>query len=238
MLFPYRIDTLLKHYPVANWAIMALTVLAYCLMAGGLLPEDALYAMVLEDWSAGGLLGHGLLHADVLHLAGNMVFLWVFGNAVCGNTSNVAYPFLYAGFLLASGSAHLLLDGAPALGASGAVNGVVGMALAMYPLNRVSVFYWVWFWAGSFLAPLWGLALFWLGFDLLGVLLGWAGTAYWAHLGGFVVGLATGWVALRAGWVKLHAVDHRSLEEILGGKTAEARRERLRSEEAPEDGGV
>lgn len=231
MLFPYRIDTLFKHSPYANWVIMGLTVLVFMLLTGEVLPEEVVenvvWAMVLEGWSVTGLLGHALLHADILHLAGNMVFLWIFGNAVCANTSNLWYPVYYVGFTLAAAVTHILCDGEPAVGASGAINGVVGMAVAMYPLNRVSVAWYAFLRFGTFQVPLWGMALFWLFFDLLGAAGGGSDVAYWAHLGGFFAGLGTGWLALRKGWVELTEFDHRSLEEILSGKTAEARRDRI-----------
>ncbi len=227
MLFPYRIDTLFKHLPYANWAIMGLTVLVFLLLAGDLLPDGLVEAMVLDGWSATGLLGHTLLHAGFFHLAGNMIFLWVFGNAVCASTSNLWYPVYYAGFALAAAVAHIVCDGELAVGASGAINGVVGMAVAMYPLNRVSVWWFAFLRFGTFQVPLWGLALFWLFFDLLGAAGGGGDVAYWAHIGGFFAGLGTGWLALRKGWVELTEYDHRSLEEILAGKTAEARRERI-----------
>ena len=227
MLFPYRIDTLFKHLPYANWVILGLTVLVYLLLEGEVLPEGVVEAMVLDGWSVTGLLGHVLLHAGFLHLAGNMIFLWVFGNAVCANTSNLWYPVCYLGFGLAAAVAHILCDGDPAVGASGAINGVVGMAVAMYPLNRVSVAWYAFLRFGTFQVSLWGLALFWLFFDLLGAVRGGGDVAYWAHLGGFFAGIGTGWLALRKGWVELTEFDHRSLEEILSGKTAEARRERI-----------
>lgn len=236
MIFPYRIDTLFKHYPIANWVILALTMLVFALMIGGGLSEETVEAMVLDGWRPAGLLGHVFLHAGIMHLIGNMIFLWVFGNAVCGNTSNLAYPFIYAGLALAAAVTHLLFDGEPAVGASGAVNGVVGMALAMYPLNRVSMFWLFWIRVGTFQMPLWGLALVWLLFDLYGAVTNSVGVAYWAHLGGFFAGLAAGYVALRMGWVKLTEIDHRSLEEIFSGKTAEERRARLRAEAAAENG--
>jgi membrane associated rhomboid family serine protease len=236
MIFPYRIDTLFKHYPIANWVILALTVLAFGLLMGDGLSEEAVEAMVLDGWGPAGLLGHMLLHVGIMHLVGNMIFLWVFGNAVCGNTSNVAYPFIYVGLGLAAAFTHLLFDGEPAVGASGAINGVVGMALAMYPLNRVSMFWLFWLRVGTFQMPLWGLAVVWLLFDLYGAVMNSAGVAYWAHLGGFFTGLAAGYLALRMSWVKLTEIDHRSLEEIFTGKTAEERRARLRAEEAAENG--
>lgn len=235
MLLPYRIDTLFKHLPVANWVIMGLTVLWFFLLAGGALSEDLVDAMVLEGWGPAGLAGHLFLHGGLSHLAGNMLFLWVFGNAICANTSNRAYPVLYLGFGLAAAVTHLVLDGDPAVGASGAINGVVGMAVAMYPLNRVSLFWFFLFRFGTFQMPLWGLALMWCLFDMWGALRGGGNVAYWAHLGGFFAGLGAGCLCLRRGWVELTRYDNQSLEEMLSGKTVEERRERLLAEEAEED---
>ena len=181
MIFPFRIETLLKHYPWANWAIMAVTVLCFFLVVGEVIPEEAVGAMILDGWSVTGLLGHALLHAGFMHLAGNMLFLWVFGNAVCGNSSNRVYPFLYAGFGITAALTHLILDGDPAVGASGAINGVVGMALAMYPLNRVSVFWLFFVKFGTVQIPLWALASIWLALDFWGALTGGGAVACWAR---------------------------------------------------------
>lgn len=234
MIFPYRIETLFKHYPYANWAIMGLTVLSFVLLAGDALSYETIEAMVLHGWAPAGLAGHLLLHGGLMHLAGNMIFLWVFGNVVCGNTSNRMFPLLYLGFGLAAAFAHLLLDGEPAVGASGAINGVVGMALAMYPQNRVSVFWWYLVRFGTFQMPLWGLAVIWLLLDLYGAIRGGGNVAYWAHLGGFFAGLGTGYLFLRRGWVELTEFDNCSLEEILAGKSEEERRSRIRAREESE----
>ena len=241
MLFPFRIETLVQDYPWANWVIMAVTTLCFFLSGSDLVSEETAWGFVLDGWSPLGLLGHTLLHADILHLAGNMLFLWVFGNAVCGNSSNRLYPFLYWGFGLAAAVLHVVLDGEPAVGASGAINGVVGMALAMYPLNRVSVFWYFFLRFGTFQIPLWILASLWLLLDLWGAFTGGGDVAYWAHLGGFFTGLATGCLFLRKGWVELTEFDNRSLEEIIAGKTIEARRARLsgvETAEAPAPGAV
>ncbi len=232
MLFPFRIETLLKDYPWANWAIMALTTLVFFLSVGGVFSEDLISRLILEGWNPVGMVGYTLLHSGILHLAGNMLCLWVFGNAVCGCSSNLFYPLLYWGFGVAAAIPHVLLDCGPAVGASGAINGVVGMALAMYPLNRVSVFWYFFLRFGTFQIPLWGLATIWLAFDFWGVLTGGGDVAYWAHLGGFFAGLATGYLFLRKGWVELTEFDNRSLEEIFSGKSLDARRARIREAEA------
>ncbi len=213
MILPFKIETLFKEWPVMNWVIMAVTALAF-LMEGSI-SREAFGAMILDGWAPSGLFGHLILHVGLLHLAGNLVFLWVFGNAVCGNTSNVVHPLLYLIFGLVAAATHNLFDGSPAVGASGAINGVVGMALAMYPLNRVSVFWFFVVRAGVFYLPLWSLALIWFAFDVWGAVTGGGGVAYWGHLGGFAAGLLVGVVALRAKWVTLTDWDNPSLVDIL-----------------------
>lgn len=216
MFLPYRIETLFKHWPVANIAIMVITVVFY--FATDFLSEDAIRSMVLGGTSPVGLVGHVLLHGSIIHLAGNMIFLWVFGNAVCGMTSNLVYPLLYLGFGVLAAAAHVAFSDAPAIGASGAVNGIVGMAFAMYPRNAVSVFYFVVFRAGTFELPLWVLALFWFAYDTYGALSGAGGIAYWAHLGGFLGGVSVGMVALKFRWITLTEYDNPTLADLFKSK--------------------
>lgn len=232
MLVPYRLNTLMFQRPWMNWLLIVLMV-AFAFIPETEISDAVVEAMVLKDWSASGLLGHVFLHAGLSHLIGNMVILLVFGNAVCGNTSNVGYLVLFFVFAVAAGGMHLLLDGRPAVGASGAIYGVVGMTLAMYPLNRVSVFWW--FLAmGTFRVAVWKLAVIWAIFDTIGAIGQKGPVAHVAHLGGLLMGVAVGWLLLRMRWVELSEVDHRSLEEIFAGKTEEDRKAWFRAQAAAE----
>lgn len=213
IFFPFRIDCLFKQWPVVNWLIMLVTATVFFLQFS--MSEETLAGMILDGWEPSGMLGHMLLHAGIIHLAGNLVFLWVFGNTVCGNISNWVYPFLYFGFGLAAAAVHNLFDGGLAIGASGAINGVVGMAFAMYPLDGVGVFYWFFFRFGTFRIPLWVLVIVWTIFDLWGAVSGSGGVAYWAHLGGLAAGILTGLFALKFHWLTLNRLDHESLLELL-----------------------
>jgi membrane associated rhomboid family serine protease len=213
---PYRIDTITLKTPWTNWCIIAFTVFMFFASQG--MSRDAIMSLVCGGGSPLGLVGHVLLHAGIIHLAGNMLFLWVFGNTVCGNSSNLAWPFLYAFFALIAGIAAMVFGGTPSVGASGAINGVVGMALAMYPLNRVSVFYWILIRWGTFSIPLWLLALIWFAFDLYGALSGKAGIGYWAHLGGLFSGLGAGMLAIERNWIVLSAYDNEPLLDIIRGR--------------------
>jgi membrane associated rhomboid family serine protease len=218
LLIPYEIETLYQRHPFANWAIIGGCVLVFIGMITGGISDAVLESMVLYDWHPAGLVGHVFLHAGWVHLIGNMVFLWVFGNAVCSNTNNLIYPALFLAIGLIAGAAHLALDGEPAVGASGAVNGVIGIALAMYPLNRVHVFWAFFIRGGTFSCPVWVLALVWLLFDVWGAWRGVGGVAYWAHIGGLLGGLGVGLWALQLRWIAITEYDNRSLLEILKGE--------------------
>ena len=78
-----------------------------------------------------------------LHLKYTLIFLWVFGNAVCAKFNNWRYIPFYLCLGIIAASFHLLLDGRSAIGASGAIYGVMGAFLILYPLNSITCFYWV-----------------------------------------------------------------------------------------------
>ncbi|MEY3898622.1 MAG: hypothetical protein RLZZ214_4144 [Verrucomicrobiota bacterium] len=221
LLIPYEIETLQQVRPWANWLIVGACALVSLVAMFGGMPEEVLDALVLDGWRLPGLVGHVLLHGGLLHLIGNMIFLWVFGNAVCTNTNNFIYLILFLACTLLAAAVHLLADGSLAIGASGAINGIVGLVLVMYPLNRVSVLWWVVLTGGTTEVRAWVLILFWFVFDLWGAFMGGGGIAYWAHLGGLAGGIAIGMVALKTGWIELTEYDNRSLLQLLAGEKEE-----------------
>ncbi|MEM6749502.1 MAG: rhomboid family intramembrane serine protease, partial [Planctomycetota bacterium] len=91
------------------------------------------------------------LHADVLHLLGNMLFLYLFGTAMNAKLGHIRYLLLYFASAIFSGCLFYATSDGAAVGASGAIMGVVGAFAVMYPLNEVRVFYWVtYFLTGTF----------------------------------------------------------------------------------------
>lgn len=218
LLIPYEIETLTQERPWANWLVMAAcSIVSLAAIFGGM-PSETVQTLVLNGWSFPGIIGHVLLHADLSHLIGNMIFLWVFGNAVCTNTSNWLYLPAFLACTLLAAAVHVLADGAPAIGASGAINGIVGIVLAMYPLNRVHVAWVFIIRGGTFSCSAWIIILLWLAFDLWGVVTGGDLIAYWAHIGGLLGGVTVGLLGLHLGWFQLTQYDHRSLLQILRGE--------------------
>ncbi len=215
-VIPYRIDTLFQCEPWANWTIFGVTIATSLAIQGGAIPlEVAEQHFVLGKGGPEAIVGYLFAHGGLVHLAGNMVFLWVFGNAVCATIGNFTYLALYLGLGAFAGLTHMLVGGEPVIGASGAIAGVVGLAVALYPINRVNVFYMISMIPRTGRILLWMLALYWTAWDIVGAWLHLGPVAYWAHLGGTTAGLATGMILLAIGRAQLTEFDHGSLLDLI-----------------------
>jgi membrane associated rhomboid family serine protease len=138
------------------------------------------------------------LHAGFLHLAGNMFFLWIYGDNVEHRVGRIAYVLLYVltGVVATLGFALLDLNSQlPLVGASGAISGVLGLYFVLFPRNRVKVFVALFpFLMDIFLVPArLVLGIFVVVDNFVPFLFGsHSGVAYGAHLGGFLAGAAFG----------------------------------------------
>jgi len=135
------------------------------------------------------------LHAGFLHLFGNMLYLYVFGDNIEGAFGHLSYLIFYVVCGLAASFAHIvsitnrLLYTIPVVGASGAISGVLGAYIVLYPKARILTFV---FYGWPILAPI--PAIIFLGFWfmmqwLYGIFDIGGGVAYWAHIGGFIAGM-------------------------------------------------
>ena len=144
------------------------------------------------------------LHGGLLHIGGNMLFLWIFGNNVEDRLGYIVYPLFYvmgglaaAGLSLAFGPNSTI----PSLGASGAIGAILGAYLVMFPRARVLtlIFFffitWIELPASIVLLAWFGLQLI-SGVGQLGTHVS-GGVAYWAHVGGFGFGALVAWVFYR-----------------------------------------
>jgi membrane associated rhomboid family serine protease len=133
------------------------------------------------------------LHSGLLHLAGNMLFLWIFGDNVEDFFGHITYLFFYLVCGVGAGLLHVLFNlhsNTPAVGASGAISGVMGAYLLLYPRARVLTLVFIFplpVPAVIFLG-LWYLMQFFAGIDALGHGIS-GGVAWWAHIGGFLLGM-------------------------------------------------
>jgi len=139
------------------------------------------------------LLTSMFLHSGILHIAGNMLFLWIFGDNVEDFYGHFTYLFFYLVCGIGSGLLHVLFNlnsTVPALGASGAISGVMGAYLLLYPRARILTLVFI------FLVPIpaviilgyWFILQFLSGVSSLGNAAS-GGVAWWAHVGGFLLGM-------------------------------------------------
>ena len=137
------------------------------------------------------------MHGGWLHLGGNMLFLWIFGDNVEHRIGHVLYLVFYLAVGVVASVAQILTNTdsiIPTLGASGAISGVLGAYLVMFPTNRVTVFLF------RFLMPvpaivaigIWAVFQFISGLGVAAATSETGGVAYMAHIGGFVAGVVAG----------------------------------------------
>jgi len=174
------------------------------------------------------LLTSMFLHANVMHLIGNMWFLCVFGRNVECALDHGRFLAFYLACGIVGGLAYTISDASsviPCLGASGAISGIMGAYLAIHPLNPISI--WFGFFIGVIQLPAivvvggWFLFQYLSAFQSLeyaGTNLG--GTAYWDHVGGFLAGFGIIWgmviyLKWRDGFQPLDKEEERKKEFIL-----------------------
>lgn len=160
MIIPYSVDVPMERWPITNWVIMAITCMvsfyAFDAMSGQA-PLESWMLFGGGDWATDlGMLGSIMTHADIMHLVGNMVFLFVFGNAVNAKLGHMLYLTLYFVFGIVACLVPSVVSDRPGLGASGAISGVTGMFIVLFPKNNVSVFYWFGIrWIGVWVVSSW-----------------------------------------------------------------------------------
>ena len=146
------------------------------------------------------------LHGGWLHLLGNMLFLWVFGASVEDRFGHFGYLAFYMFSGLAAGITHIIVNWGsrvPSIGASGAISGVMGAYIMMFPASRILTLVPLLFFFFTVRLPAflmlgyWFLIQFLSGMSALGQA-NQGGVAWWAHIGGFLVGAVAG-LMFRAG---------------------------------------
>lgn len=202
-MFPIRDHNPSEGTPFVTWALIAANVVMYLLTlpgnegGEGLWLRLALYPVaVTQGEMLTGLVSHMFLHAGLLHLGGNMLFLWIFGDNLEEQMGHAGFLLFYLAAGLLAAAAQIATDpvsGIPMVGASGAIAGVMGGYLLLFPRARVDVLAIFIVFFKVFTLPAWVMLGAWFALQLLGgftVAGGQGGVAYWAHAGGFAAGLA------------------------------------------------
>jgi len=211
-MLPIQDEIRAHRFPFVNYSLIALNIIVFILelMAGPNL-ETALYeiALIPANLTAGFDLGDlkaiftsMFLHAGLSHLLGNMLYLWIFGDNVEDRLGHFWYLVFYLAGGIVAAFAHVALNPnsvIPTVGASGAIAAVLGAYLILFPQVKVLTFVPIGFFLRLTLLPASLLLGFWFVLQLFNGLLtlglaDMGGTAFWAHIGGFVFGVLIGWL--------------------------------------------
>lgn len=214
LLVPFRTDRPRLRPAYLTAMLIAVNVLVYLAWAlqSWCLPASASSGVYPEAIANFGLWGthlkplafvtHLFIHTDPLHLAGNMLFLWIFGSLIEDAIRPWGLAALYLGGGIIAAWVHLSLSTAlgyeanvPLVGASGSIAAIMGLFMVRFFRTRVELFCWFgWIRRRLWVQSAWAL-LYWLGLETAGGLLdafaeGGDGISHWAHLGGFAAGAA------------------------------------------------
>ncbi len=225
-MFPFRDHNPSGKTPYVTWALIAINIVVF-LTYLPLFGDERALASFLNDWamfpdriSLGTDLFTPLssmfLHAGLLHIAGNMLFLYIYGDNVEDKLGHLGFALFYLGCGLAAAGLHVATNPAsevPVIGASGAIAGVMGAYLLLFPKARIDIAIILVVFIRVFTLPAYIVLGFWMllqflnGFAVIGLETG--GVAYWAHIGGFLAGV----VFMIPVWMRLGgpAFWHRSL---------------------------
>lgn len=209
-MIPIRDQIKTRRAPIINYLLIAANVVAFLLqMSAGANQEALIYefALIPRSFTDGISLGDiqdiftsMFMHAGLVHLFGNMLYLWIFGDNVEDAMGHFNYLVFYLLGGVAASAAHIFVNPSsqlPTVGASGAIGAVLGAYLVLYPQSRVATFIPLGFFYTLRLLPAAIVLFMWFILQLFsGVLsLGMediGGTAFWAHIGGFVFGVVIG----------------------------------------------
>ena len=208
-MIPIRDENPTSRAPLLTITLMAINVAVYLFQFNLSAPAEELFIFdygLVPAWLTGSatlqpppgfiprpltLVTSMFLHGGLLHLAGNLLYLWIFGNNVedrLGPARFLAF-YLMGGILAAL--AFVVTEPAtmvPMIGASGAIAAVLGAYFVLYPRAKVVVLIWFFFFVNFVRVPAVLMLGLWLLFQVLG--LGGEGVAWMAHIGGFVAGMA------------------------------------------------
>jgi membrane associated rhomboid family serine protease len=150
------------------------------------------------------------LHGSWMHLLGNMWFLWLFGNNVEDSMGRLRFIVFYLLTGLAAAFGQVVTNPnsvIPMVGASGAISGVMGAYLMLYPRVKVYVLVPIFIFFTSIALPAWMMLCYWFFIQLASGLLSsgeMGGVAFWAHIGGFVAGIALIKLFAREEYIQAH----------------------------------
>jgi membrane associated rhomboid family serine protease len=214
MLIPIGTDVRLRRAPVGNWSLLGLNVVVYLLIdqfhstfVSELLPPLHASVPTLYEY-----ISYQFRHASFGHLAGNMLFLWLFGNPVCDRMGSLSYVIFYLAGGVVAGSVFAATNTNPLMGASGAIAAVTAAFLVLFPRVHITILLWL-----LILTTIQLPSMFFIVFKIIlwdnviapsldrGAMA--SGVAFSAHLGGYAFGFAVALAMLLLRGLPRHQFD-------------------------------
>jgi len=210
-MIPIRDNLPTHRVPIINYLLIVGNIVAFAwLWLASPAQQETLvyeYAIIPSQFSSGIDTGNlrdvftsMFMHAGWMHLIGNMLYLWIFGDNVEDRMGHIKYLLFYLFGGVFAAAAHIFVNPGsqiPTVGASGAIAAVLGAYLILYPQSRVATFIPLGFFMtlrtvpASIVLVVWFLLQFFEGVLSLGAG-DMGGVAFWAHIGGFVAGVVIG----------------------------------------------
>ena len=203
-MFPIRDHNPSGRTPYVTYGLIAANVLVFFMTTWMIPGGPALerfymfWALVPDEVSQGQrlvtLVTSMFLHGGLMHLGGNMLFLWIFGDNLEDEMGHLRFLGFYLAAGVGAGLVHVVAapgSAVPTVGASGAIAAVMGGYLLLFPRARVDILVILIIFFRIFAVPAWMMLGLWFGFQFLGGIGAdpeAGGVAYWAHAGGFVIG--------------------------------------------------
>ena len=207
-MIPIRDEIPTKHVPIVNYMLIAVNILVFALMwLSGENQEAVVYRFALipvnlttglDPGDVSDIYTSMFMHAGLMHLAGNMLYLWIFGDNVEDSMGSFKYLIFYFVGGTVAALTHILTNPSseiPTVGASGAISAILGAYLVLFPRSRVMTLIPLGFYLKMTLVPASIVLGLWFVLQLFSGVLSLGGpdvggVAFWAHIGGFLAGVA------------------------------------------------
>ena len=213
IIFPYRDDNPTRSFPIVNWLLILANIwvfFAWQLPLGveekavyfssfGFIPSTFFsqfsnFSFQNSAWEWSTIFTSMFSHGGIFHLLGNLLFLYLYGDNLEEALGKIWYLIFYLSCGILAAFAQALTNPEsqiPMVGASGAISGVIGGYILLYPKANVRVFYWIIFFIGTLYIPAYIVLGFWLVQQVIAFpssMESAGGVAIAAHLGGFISG--------------------------------------------------
>jgi len=209
--FPISDENATKNKPIISWIILICCVLIFIyqknlgyhfeqkiILTFGMIPSVLFKIKQLPDelaiiWSYMTLVSSMFLHGGWMHLIGNMAYLYIFGDNIEDELGKIKFIIFYILCGIFAGLSQALIDinsEIPMIGASGAISGILGAYLILFPKKEIKVFFWFFIFIKIFRIPAMYVIGCWIFIQFFSLNNGEeSNVAYAAHIGGFIAGI-------------------------------------------------